>query len=110
MLKDKINNLFAKKEGESNKKKMENIVVFLIILIITIIVINVIWNGDKTNNEDTQSADSNKRLASSEDNNIVQSVEDSASKDTLTLNLEEILSKINRSGKGTSYDYIFRNK
>ena len=31
MLKEKLKTLFAKKEGESNKKRLENIVVFITI-------------------------------------------------------------------------------
>ena len=42
MLKEKLKTLFAKKEGESNKKRLENIVVFIVILVITLIVINKI--------------------------------------------------------------------
>ena len=103
MLKDKINNLFAKKEGESNKKKIENLVVFLIILIITIIVINVIWNGDKKK-EDTESTDANKRLASQYNSgqDITKQNDTSANnyeKDSLSINLENILTKINGVGK-----------
>ena len=97
MLKDKINNLFAKKEGESNKKKIENLVVFLIILIITIIVINVIWNGDKKK-EDTESTDANKRLASQQ-NTVSQNGNSDYEKDSLSINLENILTKINGVGK-----------
>lgn len=47
MITDKIKELISQKKEEPNKKKIENLVVFLIILIITIIVINVIWSGDK---------------------------------------------------------------
>ncbi len=49
MITDKLKELVTKKEGEPNKKKIENLVVFVIILIITIIVINVIWSGESRN-------------------------------------------------------------
>ena len=64
MWKDKIKNIFSQgKEGE-NKKKLENLVVFLVILIITITIINVIWNDTKSSEENqTDSNGSNKRLA-----------------------------------------------
>ena len=62
MFKDKIKNFFNPKEGEPNKKKIENIVVFIIILIITIIVINVIWNSNEESNN-KQTTDSSKKLA-----------------------------------------------
>lgn len=96
MLSDKIKNLFSKKEGEPNKKRLENIVVFLVILIITIIVINVIWNDGNDSNEE-QTTDSNKRLAETSLNTINDdSIIDS--KDELTSNLESILSKIEGVG------------
>ena len=70
MLKDKIKSLIAKgTEGKDNKKKIENMVVFIIILIITIIVINVIWNGDKKETKDDVSDDS-KKLASVSENTV----------------------------------------
>lgn len=97
MLKEKINNLFTKKEGESNKKKMENLVVFLIILIITIIVINVIWNGD--NKEDTKTTDDNKKLATKEENYQEDIAKNDISEDSLSNNLESILTKIDGVGK-----------
>lgn len=55
MLKDKIQkikDIFIVKEGENNKKKIENLVVFVVILIITIIIINTVWNSDKENKEE----------------------------------------------------------
>lgn len=97
MLKEKINNLFTKKEGESNKRKMENLVVFLIILIITIIVINVIWNGD--NKEDTKTTDDNKKLATKEENYQEDIAKNDISEDSLSNNLEGILTKIDGVGK-----------
>ena len=97
MLKEKFKNLFAKKEGESNKKRLENIVVFIVILIITLIVINVIWNGeDSSNTNDKQTTDANKRLVQTEVTNEENS---STSIDDIVVNLEEILSKINGVGK-----------
>lgn len=97
MITDKIKEFISKKEGEPNKKKIENLVAFLIILIITIIVINVIWNGkDKNNNKEQPASDRNKRLASD-----VQTVSanDNQEEDSVVKNLEEILSKINGVGK-----------
>lgn len=96
MFRDKLKNFLINKENEPNKKKIENLVVFIIILIITIIVINVIWNGDKENNN--TKSDSNKKLAETiqETNN---SGEDTINnEDKLVMDLEEILSKINGVG------------
>ena len=97
MLKEKFKNLFAKKEGESNKKRLENIVVFIVILIITLIVINVIWNGeDSSNTNDKQTTDANKRLVQTE---VTDEENSSTSQDDMITNLEEILSNINGVGK-----------
>lgn len=99
MFKDKFKKFLPTKEGEepSNKRKLENIVVFVVILVITIIVINVIWNGnDESKNE--VPADSNKRLAEENfENNIVQGENTDDSK--LVSDLENILSNINGVGQ-----------
>lgn len=98
MITDKLKELVVKKQGEPNKKKIENLVVFLIILIITIIVINVIWSGDsKKSNEQESTNDKNKKLASSVEE--VQKNTDTVTEDETVKNLEEILSKINGVGK-----------
>lgn len=94
-MKDKIKELVSKKQTEPNKKKIENLVVFLVILIITIIVINTIWNADKKASTENK-VDSNKKLA--QVNTMVET--DSAIKEDNTItNLEEILSKISGVGK-----------
>ncbi len=98
MIKDKIMELISKQEGEPNKKKIENLVVFIIILIITVIVINVIWNDDTDEAEEKQpSSDRNKKLAST----VVEDVQTSSetTEDDITKNLENILSKIKGVGK-----------
>lgn len=98
MITDKLKELVVKKQGEPNKKKIENLVVFLIILIITIIVINVIWSGDsKKSNEQEFTSDKNKKLASSVEE--VQTNSDTVTEDETVKKLEEILSKINGVGK-----------
>ena len=99
MLKEKLKKLLPNKEGEepSNKRKLENIVVFVVILIITIIIINVIWNGDDINKNEVPN-DSNKKLAEeSYENNIVQG--ESTNESRMISDLESILSKINGVGK-----------
>ena len=99
MLKEKLKKLLPNKEGEepSNKRKLENIVVFVVILIITIIIINVIWNGDDINKNEVPN-DSNKKLAEeSYENNIVQG--ESTNESRMVSDLESILSKINGVGK-----------
>ena len=97
MLKDKFKNMFAQKEGENSKKRLENIAVFIVILVITLIVINVIWNSDDENNSNTQTADPNKRLAeSSQDTNSVYN--EVSTENDMVKDLEDILSKISGVG------------
>ena len=98
MLKDKIKNFLSKKEGETNKKKLENIVVFIVILIITIIVINVIWNGEDKNENEKQTTESNKRVADTSYQNSNTETTDSTNDDSMVTNLEEILSNIRGVG------------
>lgn len=98
MLKDKLKNFMGKEENEPNKKKVENLVVFILILIITLIVINVIWNGDKKSN-DTQKSDLNKRLAQTTQSQNDSKQVSTNTEDKLVIDLENILSKINGVGK-----------
>lgn len=96
---DKFKGFFGNNEGEANKKKIENLVVFVIILVITLIVINVIWNGNKKEDSNTKT-DGNKKLADTTVQSINNSKEVSAEiEDKLVLNLENILSKINGVGE-----------
>lgn len=91
--KKKLKEMFSFKVEGNNKKKIENLVVFVIILIITIIVINTIWNGDKKISENMQNSD--KVLAKTE------SVQEENSEETneLETKLENILQNIEGVGK-----------
>ena len=100
--KDKENNESIEEDKDiSNKKKIENLAVFLVILIITLIIINFIWNdsGDNTNND--KKTDSNKKLAETNINetNITSGVGEDNSTYNMKDELEEILSNINGVGK-----------
>ena len=119
MLMDKIKKFFSNKnanevdKGEiaekgikSDKKKLENLAVFLTILIITILVINYIWNGEeKTDGNDTQTSDANKKLASGmstgqiANNEGKEKIEQTVDKNSVETELEEILAKINGVGE-----------
>ena len=106
MLKDKLKKIIAKKESESDKKKIENIVVFVVILIITIIIINFIWNGNSNNEDEKPIMDSNKKLASDSNGSQVTGTVNNnegtsvyEEKVALKTELEEILSNINGVGK-----------
>ena len=98
MFKEKLQNFLIKRDDETNKKKIENLVVFIILLVITIIVINVIWNGEDNKNDEVK-IDSNKKLAQTieSENRIEESVIES--KDSLISDLENILSRINGVGE-----------
>lgn len=84
------------KEGENNKKTLENLVVFAIILIITIVAINYIWSGGKKENK--TNTEEGKRLATAE--NIVDtSKQNISSTENIEARLENILSNIKGVGK-----------
>lgn len=95
MLKDKIKSFFTKDIEGDNKKKIENLAVFVVILIVTLIAINLIWNGGKKDKNNT-SNDPNKKLATTDTNSITTST---TAQQSLSLQLEEILEKIDGVGK-----------
>ena len=97
MFRDKLNFLKPKEEG-NDKKKIENLVVFVVILIITIIAINMIWNEDKTKNNSKENQNNySKQLAS-------ESIETSAD-----LGLEEKLKNILETIQGVGKVKVFIN-
>ncbi len=96
MLKEKLKGIFQKKEGQTNKRKIENLVVFLIILIITVIIINSIWNDNNTQKDNDSLNEKNKRLATENLENY-KSIDEN--KDNITKELEEILESIKGVGK-----------
>lgn len=105
MFRDKLKSLFNKEtesENSNNKKKVENLVVFLILLIITIIAINVIWNGDKNakeqNNNDTSKKLANSNVSTTITNSKDINLDNQTSEIDLTQSLENILSKIKGVG------------
>ncbi len=91
---EKIKSMIKTQKEQTNKKKIENLVVFLIILIITIIAINTIWNDDNKNSINEKS-DGYKQLAE-KTNNINTNIE--TGKTNLEERLEEILRKIEGVG------------
>ena len=95
MLKDKIKAFFNKESEGDNKKKIENLAVFIVILIVTLIAINLIFSNDKKEKQDT-SVDPNKKLAKQDSTSINTSA---TTQDTLSLQLKEILEKIEGVGK-----------
>ena len=100
MLKDKIKALVAKGEQTENKKKIENLAVFLVILVVTLIIINLIWNGGGEDSKQEPAVDPNKKLAEQiDDQNATVSTASLTAQDTLALQLEEILGQIEGVGK-----------
>lgn len=97
MLKDKMKQLLNKAETGSNKRKIENLAVFLVILIVTLIIINLIW-GDNTKPKKEPENDPNKKLASLEENAIT-TANLNTSQDELSFKIEEILQNIEGVGK-----------
>lgn len=101
MIKEKIQKLkesLKNKEGENNKKTIENLVVFVIILIITIVAINYIWS-DKTKTE-KQNNEANKRLASEDSLDTAQtSTTENTTDNGIEERLENILGNIKGVGK-----------
>lgn len=82
----------------TNKKKIENIVVFIIILIVTIVIINMIWNESKSgNNKDDKNTDKVLAKTNNKEFNI-DSNENVISEDELEQKLKIILSKIEGVG------------
>ncbi len=97
MIKEKLKKVKEKlkqKDGENNKKTIENLVVFAIILIITIVAINYIWSDDSK--KQTITNDSNKKLAMEESN---KSNEINDNNENIEERLENILSNIKGVGK-----------
>lgn len=93
---EKFKERMKNKEGENNKKTLENLVVFAIILIITIVAINYIWSGGKKENK--TNTEEGKRLATAE--NIVDtSKQNISSTENIEARLENILSNIKGVGK-----------
>ena len=89
----KIKEMFSLKGEGNNKRKIENLVVFVVILIITVIFINTIWNGNKNEKENTKD-NTDKVLAQVETTN-----ENETNNIDLEQRLESILQNIEGVGK-----------
>ena len=91
MFSEKLKKMFSKNDG-NNKKKIENILVFIVILAITIVAINYIWNGD-------ESSKSSNEVPKAENTNSVVQVSTDTSNDQNEEKLANILSNIEGVGK-----------
>lgn len=91
MLSEKLKKIFSKNDG-NNKKKIENILVFIVILAITIVAINYIWNGDETSK-------SSNEVPEAENSNSVVQVSTDSFYDENEEKLANILSNIEGVGK-----------
>ena len=91
MFSEKLKKIFSKNDG-NNKKKIENILVFIVIMAITIVAINYIWNGDKK----SKNID---KVPEVEENNSAVQVSTNTSYDENEEKLANILSNIKGVGK-----------
>lgn len=91
MFSEKLKKIFSKNDG-NNKKKIENILVFIVILAITIVAINYIWNGDETGK-------SSNEVPEAENSNSVVQVSSESTYDENEEKLANILSNIAGVGK-----------
>lgn len=91
MFSEKLKKIFSKNDG-NNKKKIENILVFIVILAITIVAINYIWNGDETSK-------SSNEVPEAENSNSVVQVSTDSFYDENEEKLSNILSNIEGVGK-----------
>ena len=91
--KKKIKEIFSWKKEENNKRKIENLVVFIILLIISVIFINSIWNGDKKENV---IENSNTKVLAQAETSVTEKGNESLE---LEQRLENILQNIEGVGK-----------
>lgn len=91
MFKDFMKKTFSKNDG-NNKKKVENILVFVVILIVTIVAINYIWNGNENSEESNL-------VPEAEGRNDITQVASEVSADENEQKLANILSNIQGAGK-----------
>lgn len=96
-----VRNTYEEGGGRFDKRKIENLVVFLIILIVTLIVMNTILNGDKKNKNETKES-LYKELA--DDTTSVNKVSKS---DELEERIEHILGTMSGVRQGKCFGYIF---
>ncbi len=96
---EKIKYILNKNKEIGNKKKIENLVVFIIILIITIIIINTIWKEDDNKQEKVHQNSTSKQLAESDNYTYAEN----------NSSLEERLESILKSIDGVGNVNVFIN-
>lgn len=95
---EKFKEKLKKKEGDSTKKTVENLVVFIIVLIITIVAINYIWSGNS--NKKNTNSETNKKLAKEETSDLsVETTTNKSDNENIEKRLASILSNIKGVGK-----------
>lgn len=101
MFKDKFNNIksLIKSKPKDNKKKIENLIVFIVLLVITVIAINVILGDDsKSKHQKNDSLNSSYKQLANETQNSSSNISDN-SEYNLEEKLEDILSKVSGIGQ-----------
>lgn len=92
MFKEKLKKIKSMLQGKDDKRKIENIVVFIVILVITIIIINTIWTNESE--KETEDLSGYKVLAEK-----VSNEKNDEKEVNLETKLENILSKMDGVGK-----------
>lgn len=102
MFRDKLKQLTKgnSEEGEgNNKKKIENLVFFVVLLIVTIVIINLIWNGNKQAEKQENNTTSKQLVTTSQNAIKTGNKMDNEATDTLTEQLEAILTRMQGVGE-----------
>ncbi len=94
MLKEKMQMIKSKYQGKADKRKIENLIIFIVVLIITLIAINTIWKEDSKNKDETKEDSLGYKTLADYVSNDNESTEDE-----LEAKLEGILSKMEGVGK-----------
>ncbi len=94
MLKNKIKTWLQQSNQGDNKRKIENLAVFLVVLMVTLVIINLIWSDKAENKNEEKVNDVNKKLATVEEDTSSLNMQDN-----LNSKLEEILAQIQGVGK-----------
>lgn len=94
MLKEKLQMIKSKYQAKGDKKKIENLMIFIVILVITLITINIIFGSEEETKKEQQEVSGYKVLADNTKNE-----KETISEDDLEKRLENILCKMEGVGE-----------
>lgn len=95
MIKEKFKKII--KDGDNNKKKIENMVFLILVLIATVFIIDSIWSGDNSNSSKDENSNSGGKILA--EITRTEEKQETTSEDTLEVRLSKILSTIKGVGK-----------